>query len=82
MWIVLISLPDSWEHERKALTRRICDLTYNDFVSELIQELENRIQSSITQSSKSMNTFPWKMFETLTLKKFAERECLFHLDDE
>ena len=40
MWIVLDSLPDSWEHERKALTRRISNLTYNDIVSELNQELE------------------------------------------
>ena len=35
MWMVLDFLPDSWEHERKTLTRRIRDLTYNDIVSEL-----------------------------------------------
>ena len=34
MWIVLDYLPDSWEHERKAFTRRISDLTYNDIVSK------------------------------------------------
>ena len=36
LWIVLDSLLDSWENERKALTARISDLTYNDIVSELI----------------------------------------------
>ena len=35
MWIVLDSLLDSWKHERKTLTRRISDLTYDDIVSEL-----------------------------------------------
>ena len=31
-----------------------------------------------------MNTFLWmnKMSETLTLRAFAERECLVHLDEE
>ena len=47
MWIVLDSLLDSWEHERMTLTRRISNLTYNDIISELNQELERRIQSSI-----------------------------------
>ena len=47
MWIVLDSLPDSLEHERKVLIRRISDLTYNNIVSELDQDLERRIQSSI-----------------------------------
>ena len=37
LWIVLDSLLDSWENERKALTTRISDLTYNDIVSELIR---------------------------------------------
>ena len=39
MWIVLDSLPDSWERERKALTRRLSDLTYNNIVNELNQKL-------------------------------------------
>ena len=43
MWIVLYSLPDSWEHEKKALTRKLSDLTYNNIVNELNQELELRI---------------------------------------
>ena len=47
MWIVLDSLLDSWEHERKTLTRRISDLTYHNIVSELNRELERQIQSSI-----------------------------------
>ena len=34
MWIVLDSLSDSWKHERKVLTKRISDLTYNNIVSE------------------------------------------------
>ena len=84
MWIVLDSLLDSWEHERNALTRRINNLTYHDIVSELNQELERWIQSSIWRSSRSMNTFPWmnKMFETLTLREFVMRECSIHPDDE
>ena len=57
IWIVLDSLPDSWEHERKALTRRISDLTYNNIVSKLNQELEHWIQSSIRRSSRPMNMF-------------------------
>ena len=40
MWIVLDSLLESWEHERNALTRRISDLTYDNIVSKLNQELE------------------------------------------
>ena len=52
MWIVLDSMHYSWEHERKALTRRINDLTYDNIVSELNQELERRIQSSIRKSSR------------------------------
>ena len=81
---VLDSLPDSWEHERKALTRRISDLTYNNIVSELNQEMERRIQRGIWQSSKSMNVFSWmnKMSETMTLREFAERECPVHPDNE
>ena len=84
MWIMLDSLPDSWEHERKRLIRRISDLTYNNIVSELNKKLERRIQSSIRRSSRSMNTFPWmdKMSKTLTLRECAERECPVHLDDE
>ena len=84
MWIVLNSLPDSWKHGRKAITRTISDLTYNDIVSELNQELERRIQSSIRRSSKLMNTFPWmnKMSKTLTLRELAKRKCLVHPDDE
>ena len=80
MWIVLDSLLDSWEHERKALTRRMSNLTYNNIVSEL----KRRIQSSIRRSSKSMNTFPWmnKMSKTLTLREFSERECPVHPNDE
>ena len=57
MWTVLDSLLDSWEHERKMLTRRISDLTYNNIISELNQELERRIQSSIKRSSRLMNEF-------------------------
>ena len=57
MWIMLDSLPDSWEHERKAFIRRISDLTYNNIVNELNHELECRIQSNIKRSSRSMNTF-------------------------
>ena len=84
MQIVLDSLPNLCEHERKTLTKRISDLTYNDIVSELNQELERRIQSSIRRSSRSMNTFSWmnKIFETLTLREFAERECPVYLDDK
>ena len=84
IWIVLDSLPDLWEHERKALTRRISDLTYNNIVSKLNQELERRIESSIRRSSRSRNTFPWmnKMSETLTLREFVERKCPIHPDDE
>ena len=81
---MLDSLLDSWEHERKVLTRKISDLTYNDIVIELNQELERQIQSSIRQSSRSMNTFPWmnKMSETLTLREFVKRECPIHPNDE
>ena len=84
MWIGLNSLLDSWEHERKGLTRRISDLTYNNIASELNQELERQIQRNIRRSSRSMNTFPWmnKMFETLTLREFDKRECPVHPDDE
>ena len=84
MWIVLDSLPNSWEHERNALKRMISDLTYNNIVSELNQELERRIQNSIRRSRRSMNAFPWmnKMYETLILREFAERECPVHPDDE
>ena len=66
------------------LTRRISDLICNYIVSELNQKLERRIQSSIRQSNGSMNAFPWmnKMFETLTLREFAEREYPVHPDDE
>ena len=84
MWIVLDSLPNSWEQKRKALTRRLSDLTYNYVVNELNCELERRIQSSIRRSSRSMNTFPWmnKISKTLTLREFSERECPVHLDDK
>ena len=58
MWIVLDSLLDLWDHERKVLIRRINDLTYDNTVSELNQELECRIQSSIRLSSRSINAFP------------------------
>ena len=40
MWIMLDFLPRSWEHEIKVLTRRISNLTHNNIVSELNQELE------------------------------------------
>ena len=65
---MLDSLPESWEHERNALTRRISDLTYDNIVSKLNQELEHRIQSGIRRSSKSMNAFSWmnRMSRTLT----------------
>ena len=35
LWIVFDSLNDSWEHERKAHTKRISDITYDNIVSEL-----------------------------------------------
>ena len=40
MWIVLDFLLGSWEHEIKVLTKRISNLTHNNIVSELNQELE------------------------------------------
>ena len=68
MRIVLDSLPDSWEHERKTFIESIRDLTYENIVIELNRELEHRIQSSIRRSGRLMNLFSCmnKMSRTLT----------------
>ena len=61
-------MPDSYEHERKVLVKKISDLTYDNIVSELNQKLESWIQSNIRRSSRLMNSFPLmnKMSRTLT----------------
>lgn len=47
MSIVLESLPDSWDLERKALEKQLNDLNWNNLQSELNGELECRIQNGI-----------------------------------
>ena len=47
MGIVLDSLPDSWECERKALVEKASYITYNKIIPELKEELERQIQSGI-----------------------------------
>ena len=75
MWIVLDSLPDSWENEAKALVKQSSKLKHKKIVPKLKGELKRRIQGGIRQSIKSMNTFPWmkKMSRTLMEREFARR---------
>ena len=47
MWIVLDSLPDFWECERKVLAKKASDLKYNEIVTKLDEELKHQIQSGI-----------------------------------
>ena len=84
MWIVLDFLPDSWKYESKTFTKRISNLTYDNIVIKLNQEMEHRIQSIIKRSSKSMNSFPLmnKMSRISTMREFAEREYPIHPTDE
>ena len=74
MGIVLDSLSDSWDYEKKALTERVSKLSYKNIVAKLNKQLKCRIQSGIRRSSKLMNAFPWtkKMFGTLTEREFAK----------
>ena len=76
MGIILDSLPDSWECERKALVEKASDLKYNEIIPKLKEQLECQIQSSIRRSGNSMNAFPWvkKMSGTLTEKEFSRKE--------
>ena len=76
MGIVLDSLPDPWEYERKMLVEEASDLKYNEIIPKLKEQLERQIQSGIRRSDKSMNAFPWvkKMYGTLTEKEFARKE--------
>ena len=76
MWIVLESLPDSWENEAKVLVEQSSKLKYKKIVPKLKGELKRRIQGGIKRSRKSMNTFPWmkKMSGTLMERKFVRRE--------
>ena len=84
MGIVLDSLPDSWEYERKALLEEASDVKYNEIIPKLKEQLERQIQSGIRQSGKSMNAFPWvkKMSGTLTEKEFARKEHEGHQRNE
>ena len=47
MWIVLDSLPDSWENETKALVEQSNKLKYKKIVLKLKGELKRRIQGGI-----------------------------------
>ena len=47
MRIVLDSLPNSWECERKTLVEKASYLKYNKIIPELKEELERQIQSGI-----------------------------------
>ena len=47
MWIVLDSLPDSWENETKALIEQSNKLKYKKIVPKLKGELKRRIQGGI-----------------------------------
>ena len=80
MWIVLDSLPDSWENEAKALVEQSSKLKYKKIVPKLKGKLKCQIQVGIRRSSKSMNTFPWmqKMSRTLMEREFARREHADH----
>ena len=84
MWIVLDSLPDSWDYEKKALTERMSKLSYENTVAKLNKQLECRIQSGIRRSSKLKNVFLWmkKMYGTLTRREFARREHEGHQRNE
>ena len=56
--IVLNSLPDSWECERKMLVEKASNLKYNTIILELKEEPECQIKSGIRRSRKSMNVLP------------------------
>ena len=47
MWIMLDSLPDSWESEAKALVEQSSKLKYKKTVPKLKGELKRRIQGGI-----------------------------------
>ena len=57
MEIVLYSLPDSWEYERKALLEEASGLKYNEIIPKLKEQVECKIQSGIRRSDKSTNAF-------------------------
>ena len=84
MCIMLDSLPNSWDYEKKAFTEQVSKLSYENIVAKLNKQLERQIQSGIRQSSKSMNAFPWmkKMFGTFTEREFARREQEGHKRNE
>ena len=76
MRIVLDSMHDSWDYEKKALTERVSMLGYKNIVAKLNKQLERRIQSGSRRSCKSMNAFLWmkKMLGTLIGREFFRRE--------
>ena len=84
MCIVLDSLSDSWDYEKKALIERVSKLSYENIVAKLNKQLERQIQSGIRQFIKSMNAFLWmkKMSGTLTGREFARREHEGHQRNE
>ena len=84
MGILLDSLPDSWEYERKALVEKASDLKYNEIIPKLKEQLEHQIQSGIRRFRKSMNALPWmeKMSGTLTERESAKREHEGHRSNE
>ena len=84
MGILLDSLPDSWEYERKALVEKASDLKYNEIIPKLKEQLEYQIQSGIRRFSKSMNALPWmkKMSRTLTERESTKREHEGHWRNE
>ena len=47
MGIVLDSLPDSWDYEKKVLIERVSKLSYKNIVAKLNKQLERQIQSDI-----------------------------------
>ena len=81
MGIVLDSLPDSWECERKALVEEANDLKYNEIIPKLKEQLERQIQRGIRLSGTSMNAFPWmkKMSRTLIDKKFSRKNIYIYI---
>ena len=84
MGIVLYSLPDSWECERKTIVEKASNLKYNEIILELKEQLEHQIQSSNMRFGKSKNALPWmkKMFWKLTKRESTEREHQGHRRNE
>ena len=44
MWIVLDSLPNSWEHERKVLVEKASNLKYNEILMEWMKNRSTKFK--------------------------------------